>query len=305
MHPRNKHLQGYNFKELISVCPDLQKFITTNTHNIETIDFSNPKAVKILNTALLMAYYQIKNWDIPENYLCPPIPGRADYIHYLADLLASSNNGTIPKGNNVQVLDIGTGANCIYPIVGNAEYGWSFTGSDINQTAIQNCNQIIRTNPQLKDSIHLKLQPETRSIFKNIITANDRFSLTICNPPFHNSAQEATETALRKITNLNPAIKKTDKAILNFGGQHTELWYQGGEQGFIKQMIFESSKYPMYCLWFTTLVSRKDHLYSLYKALEKVKCVEVKTINMAQGQKNSRFLAWTFQTEIQQKQWKF
>ncbi len=126
LHPRNQHRLGYNFEALITTCPELQNFVAINEHQIKTIDFSNPKAVKILNKALLIADYDIKNWDIPENYLCPPIPGRVDYIHYVADLLASNNNGIIPKGENVQILDIGIGANCIYPILGNTVYGWSF-----------------------------------------------------------------------------------------------------------------------------------------------------------------------------------
>ncbi|MCR6642571.1 MAG: RlmF-related methyltransferase [Sporocytophaga sp.] len=189
---------GYNFKELIAVCPELQNFVMINEHEIETIDFSNPQAVKALNKALLMACYNIKYWDIPESYLCPPIPGRVDYIHYIADLLASNNNGVIPQGKNVQVLDIGTGANCIYPILGNAVYDWSFVGTDIDETAIRNCEKIIKNNPQLMDAISLQQQPKSRFIFKNIITHEDRFSLTMCNPPFHNSAEDARKSAQRK-----------------------------------------------------------------------------------------------------------
>lgn len=313
LHPRNQHRLGYDFTALIAVSPELQNFVIVNEHHIvssdseqaQTIDFSNPKAVKALNKALLIAYYDIQNWDIPENYLCPPIPGRADYIHYIADLLASNNNGVIPEGENVQVLDIGIGANCIYPIIGNSVYGWSFVGTDIDEKAIQNCKKIIEGNPKLIDAISLQQQIESRFIFKNIITPEDRFSLTICNPPFHNSAEEAKKIAIRKINNLNPNTKKTDKPVLNFGGQNAELWCEGGELGFITQMIFESAKYPMQCLWFTTLVSRKENLSSFYKTLNKVNVVKFKTIDMAQGQKTSRILAWTFQTEAQQKNWKF
>jgi 23S rRNA (adenine1618-N6)-methyltransferase len=58
-------------------------------------------------------------------------------------------------------------------------------------------------------------------------------------------------------------------------------------------------------LWFTTLVSKKDNLKSIYKTLNKVSAVAVKTFEMAQGQKNSRIVAWTFLSETQQKNWKF
>ena len=308
LHPRNLHRLGYDFETLIAACPELQNFVAVNEHHIKTIDFSNPEAVKTLNKALLIAYYDIQNWDIPTNFLCPPIPGRVDYIHYVADLLASNNNGIIPEGENVQILDIGIGANCIYPLLGNAVYGWSFVGTDIDEKAIQNCKKIIEANPKLMDAISLQQQTESRFIFKNIITPEDRFSLTICNPPFHNSQEEATKSSLRKVNNLekNRSTTRSEaKPLLNFGGQNAELWCDGGELGFITQMIFESAKYPMQCLWFTTLVSKKENLSSLYKTLNKVNPVAVKTIDMAQGQKTSRILAWTFQSEAQQRNWKF
>ena len=307
LHPRNPHRFRYDFEQLITNCPELKDFVFTNEHNPEalgeTIDFSNPEAVKALNKALLISNYEIQNWDIPADYLCPPIPGRADYIHYIADLLATSNKGIIPEGETVVGLDIGIGANCIYPIIGNSAYGWGFVGTDIDEKALQNCKTIIGNNPKLIDAISLQSQVEPRFIFKNIILPEDKFAFTICNPPFHNSAEEATKSALRKVNTLTNT--KNTKPVLNFGGQNTELWCNGGEIGFITQMIYESVKYPMQCLWFTTLVSKKDNLKNIYKILNKVGAVEIKTIDMAQGQKISRIVAWTFLSESQQKNWKF
>lgn len=307
LHPRNQDRFGYNFEQLVQKSPELKEFLSINEHQIETIDFSNPDAVKALNKALLIDHYDIQDWDIPKNYLCPPIPGRADYIHYIADLLATSNNGIIPEGDIVQGLDVGVGANCIYPIIGNSAYSWSFVGTDIDENAIQNCKKIIASNPKLMDTISLQLQTEARFIFKNIITPEDRFAFTICNPPFHSSQEEATKSSLRKVNNLQSkdAAEKSTKPILNFGGHNSELWCDGGELAFITQMAYESAKYPLQCLWFTTLVSKKDNLSSIYKTLNKISAAEIKTIDMAQGQKTSRIVAWTFMSANQQKQWKF
>lgn len=307
LHPRNQDRFGYNFDELIKILPNLSPFVQTNENQIKTIDFSNPDAVKALNKALLIDHFDIQDWDIPQDYLCPPIPGRADYIHYIADLIATSNNGIIPTGEAVQGLDIGVGANCIYPIIGNSIYGWSFVATDIDENAIQNCKKIIIANPKLIDAISLQLQTESRFLFKNIITPEDRFTFTICNPPFHSSQEEASKSALRKINNLQDKTfeNKIVKPILNFGGQNAELWYKGGELSFLTQMIYESAKYPLQCLWFTTLVSKKENLSTVYKTLDKVNAVEVKTIDMAQGQKTSRIVAWTFMTEAQKKNWVF
>lgn len=304
LHLRNLHRSRYDFELLISNCPELKTHVFINIHGIETIDFSNPDSVKVLNKSLLQTYYDIQNWDIPKNYLCPPIPGRADYIHYLADLLAEANNGNIPLGSYVLGLDIGTGANCIYPILGNGIYDWCFVGTDIDEIAIKNCAKIIEENPKLTEAISLQQQTESRFIFKNIITPEDRFTFTMCNPPFHASAEEANKTTTRKVANLNPKEKKITNPVLNFGGHNAELWCNGGEIGFITQMIYESAKYAMQCQWFTTLVSKRDNLSSIYKTLNKVNAASIKTIDMAQGQKTSRIVAWTFLSEAQQKSWK-
>ena len=303
LHPRNLHRFGYDFQKLILANPDLSNFVFVNEFQNETIDFSNPESVKCLNKSILKLDYNFQNWDIPENYLCPPIPGRADYIHHIADLLANTNNNTIPEGENVVGLDIGIGSNCIYPILGNSIYNWSFVGTDIDENAIQNCKKIIQENPKLIDFVSLQLQTESRFIFKNIILPEDKFAFTICNPPFHNSEIDATKSATRKVNNLQNI--RTKNPVLNFGGQNTELWCDGGEIGFITQMIYESSKYPMQVLWFTTLVSKKENLPNIYKILNKVSAVDIKTIDMAQGQKTSRIVAWTFLSGAQQKNWKF
>jgi 23S rRNA (adenine1618-N6)-methyltransferase len=303
LHPRNAHRLGYDFDKLIGFLPELKKFVHLNEHEITTIDFSNPEAVKALNKALLFSNYDLLFWDIPADYLCPPIPNRVDYIHYLADLLSDTNNNIIPESETVVGLDIGLGSNCIYPILGNAVYGWSFVGTDIDEKAIQNCKKIIEKNPKLIEVISLQLQVESRFIFKNIILSEDKFSFVICNPPFHNSKENAAKSNLRKVNNLQDSRIKN--SVLNFGGQNTELWCGGGEIGFITQMIYESAKYPMQVLWFTILVSKKENLTSIYRILSKVTPSKIKTIDMAQGQKTSRIVAWSFQTEKQMQDWKF
>ncbi len=301
LHPRNRHRSRYDFKQLISSCPELSNFVFTNKYNNETIDFADPAAVKTLNKALLKQFYGISNWDIPANYLCPPIPGRADYIHYIADLLGSSNNGIIPKGKSIICLDIGVGTNCVYPIIGNYEYGWSFIGSDIDAFAISSAKKIVEQNENLK-AIEFRKQNTSGKIFDGIINPNEVVDLTICNPPFHSSWAEVHESTVRKLKNLNPGKKV--KPVLNFGGQHAELWCKGGELEFVSNMIRESAQIPTTCFWFSSLVSKSANLHSIYYELSVAKAVEVKTIEMKQGNKISRIVAWTFLNDTQQKEWR-
>jgi len=145
MHPRNLHQGRYDFTLLCKALPALTEFVFKNQYGNLTIDFSQNRAVVALNQALLKQYYHVDFWQLPEGYLCPPIPGRADYIHGLADLLASQG-GDIPTGKKIKVLDIGVGANCIYPIIGSQSYGWSFVGCDIDPISIKVAGSIVKFN---------------------------------------------------------------------------------------------------------------------------------------------------------------
>jgi 23S rRNA (adenine1618-N6)-methyltransferase len=304
LHPRNRHQGRYDFPALIKASPELAAFVIINPYGNESIDFANPAAVKVFNRALLKQFYGIAHWDIPADYLCPPIPGRADYLHYLADLLASSNGGEIPRGAKVRALDVGVGANCIYPLLGHREYAWQFLGSDSAAEAITSAMAIVQANPGLSDAIALRQQTDATHIFQGLLNSAERFDLTLCNPPFHASAEEASSGSKRKWRNLGKLDPKRKLPVLNFGGQAAELWCTGGEAAFVSRLIKESAQVGQQVLWFSSLISKASNLPLVYAALKQVGALQVKTVEMAQGQKQSRFVAWTFQTPEQQKSWR-
>ena len=267
LHPRNQHREGYDFVRLVAHSPELEAFTISNPLGQTTIDFQDVWAVRMLNRALLKTYYSINFWDIPANYLCPPIPGRVDYIHYLADLLACSNNQEIPRGRNVKALDIGTGASLVYPLTGQSEYSWHFTGVDIDPAAIKSAQQICQFN---KLKITVRRQNIRENIFRGVIEPHDAFHITLCNPPFHASIEQANKGTQRKWRNLGKGHSKK----LNFGGQNAELWCPGGEIKFIASMVEQSMEFADQCLWFSSLVSKKDNLQPLYRILGKAKVAD-------------------------------
>ena len=294
LHPKNKNREQYKIEELLLVIPELKDHIKKNKLGEDSIHFSDPVAIKLLNKALLSHYYGIQKWEFPDTNLCPPIPGRADYIHYMSDLL--NNN------DNITCLDIGVGASCIYPILGVSEYNWSFIASEVNTEAITIAKKIIKDNPSLKGKVKFRIQKDENNIFKGIIKPKDKIDLSICNPPFHSSKKEALKGSMRKIRNLSG--ERSKKIQLNFSGVANELVYKGGEYQFIKNMIEESVFYSNNCLWFTTLVSKEKNLKNIYKLLEDIKAKEVKTLNIGTSNKKSRIVVWTFQTKEEQKNWK-
>jgi 23S rRNA (adenine1618-N6)-methyltransferase len=285
-------INNYDFDELIVSFPELSRFVFTNEYNNLTIDFFDPSAVIILNKALLKHHYGLNYWEIPPDYLCPPIPSRADYIATIADLLAEGNNGAVPVGSDVKILDIGVGANCIYPIIGCVNWGWSFIGTDIDPVAVESAAAIVRNNPVLTGKIEIRLQRDRESYFNGILKRGEKIAATICNPPFHSSKEQAAQVAHKKLSNLSKTRIKQER--LNFGGRSNELWCPGGEEHFVKGMVAQSRDFAQQCHWFTSLISKKESLKGIYSALKIAGANDVRTIPTGRGNKISRVVAWRF-----------
>tara|TARA_B110000285_G_scaffold143353_1_gene160178 strand:+ start:9428 stop:10390 length:963 start_codon:yes stop_codon:yes gene_type:complete len=302
LHPRNKNRERYDLSALINATPELKKHVSPNKFGDDSVDFSSPLAVKLLNRALLSHYYGLENWEFPDENLCPPIPGRADYIHYIADLLCENNFGTIPAGDKITCLDVGLGVSCIYPIIGVTEYQWNFIGSDINPLSIESAQNIVNSNSSLKGKVECRLQKNPKNIFQGILGKAEKVDLTICNPPFHSSIEEAQKGTQRKTKNLSG--KKVNPAELNLAGISKELVYDGGEYRFIQNMIRESKVISKNCYWFSTLVSKQSNLKGIYQLLERAEALQIKMIPLGTGNKSSRIVAWTFLSRKERKEWK-
>jgi 23S rRNA (adenine1618-N6)-methyltransferase len=301
LHPRNKNRERYDLDAIMIAIPELKNYLIPNKSGLMSIDFSNPKAVKLLNKGLLDYYYEIKNWDFPDENLCPPIPGRADYIHNMADLIAENNFGRMPTGDKITCLDVGVGASCIYPIIGVTEYGWRFIGSDIDPKSITAAQEIVNANSTLQGKIECRLQKSPTAIFRGIVNQDEKIDVMICNPPFHASMEEARNGTQRKVKNLSG--KSVSSPELNFAGNTNELVCKGGEFQFIQNIIKESQSFSENFYWFSTLVSKESNLKGTYKLLEKAGANLINIIPMGTGNKSTRIIAWTFLTKEAQKEW--
>lgn len=279
MHPNNPFQERYDFKKLVTLLPELNQYTMLSPGGWPTIDFGNQDAVKALNKALLKQHYGL-DWNLPKDNLCPPVPGRIDYLLHVADLIDK---------DQAHLLDIGTGANLIYPILATQQLQWTAVASEVNPDSLEHAQQLINRNPKL-EGIALRKQQFKRHILKHIITPEDRFDVVVCNPPFYKNRSEAEKHNSRKRRNLGLSGEKN----LNFGGLSNELWYKGGEEAFIKAYAAESANFKTQVSWFTSLVSNKEHLKNIKRAINKTQPEEVRIIEMDQGHKKSRFIAWTY-----------
>jgi 23S rRNA (adenine1618-N6)-methyltransferase len=291
LHPRNRHARRHDFDRLTAAGPELRAHLRRAPHGGLTVDFADPAAVRALNRALLADAYGIRGWDLPPGYLCPPVPGRADYLHHAADLLAGESGGRVPRGPGVRVLDVGTGASAIYALIGHREYGWSFVGTDVDEAALASAARILAANPGLAEAIVLRRQADPQAAFAGVVHPGERFDLVVCNPPFHASARAAAAAAREKWRKLGRGAAGGSR---NFGGTAAELWCEGGELGFLRRMAAQSAAFAGQVRWFSSLVSSAESLLAIQRALRRAGARQVRTVPMAQGQKRSRFLAWSF-----------
>ena len=152
---------------------------------------------------------------------------------------------------------------------------------------------ILRANPPLDAHVELRQQAQRGRIFAGLLRGDERFELSLCNPPFHASAEDARRGSERKWRGLGKSASPRSVA-LNFGGQAHELWCTGGEASFVRRMANESQDIAQRVLWFSSLISNSATLDELRKQLARLGARQVHVVPMAQGNKQSRFVAWSF-----------
>ena len=312
LHARNRHVGGYDIQRLADGFPLLREYVLPGRGDRSlTIDFANPSAVEALNAALLTVDYGVRAFALPCGYLCPAVPGRADYLHVIADLLAADNVGSVPRGREIRGLDIGVGASCIYPLIGHAEYGWSFLASDIDDQSLVSAAAIAQANDA---PVALRRQPNAERVLEGVLRPREEgaVAFTLCNPPFYASAEEEAAAAARKWKGLRrsaPGGPSTESvtSARSFGGRPLELWCPGGERLFVARHIRESARLRLGSLWFTSLVSSERSMRPLRAELARVQPRRVEELSVSTGNKAMRVLAWSFHDDAQRQQrlWEF
>ena len=292
MHPRNRFAAAYDLDALQRVEPGLAAYRTTTPAGAPTLDFASAEAVRLLNKALLSSAYGIEFWDLPPGSLCPAVPGRLEYVHLLADLLAEHPPRAAGDDGPAYGLDLGTGASLIYPVLAVREYGWRMVGTDIDDEALRCAGAVASFNPALRGRIELRRQRQPGRLFAGVVTAGEYFDFSMCNPPFFASAAAAEADARRKARKLHGA--DADVATRNFGGRPTELWTSGGEPAFLKRMIAGSARYHAQVGWFTTLVSKRAYLRDAHRQLARTKARDIHVRTFATGHKQHQVIAWRY-----------
>ncbi|KAH0468910.1 hypothetical protein IEQ34_002142 [Dendrobium chrysotoxum] len=316
IHPRNRYAEKPpDFAQLASLYPSFEPFVFFSRSGRPTIDWKDFNATRELTRVLLLHDHAV-NWWIPDGQLCPTVPNRSNYIHWINDLLSSELiPATHGSDHSVKGFDIGTGANCIYPLLGASLLGWSFVGSEV---ALEWATKNVESNPHLLELIKIRnandpfsfggftssrrdianesnpdlcveentqplcqdlKEPSTLEppVLVGVVKDGECFDFCMCNPPFFESFEEAS---------LNPRT--------SCGGTPEEMVYPGGEKAFITHIIEDSVVLKRSFRWFSTMVGKKANLKFLISKLREVRVSVVKTTEFVQGQTARWGLAWSF-----------
>ena len=113
-----------------------------------TINFKNQRSLIKLTQATLKHIFGVKYWECPVQNLCPRVPNRLNYILWINQYVLEKTS----RSPEIRVLDIGTGATLIYPLLGHKMFKWKFLATESNADSYQNACKIINSN-DLADSI--------------------------------------------------------------------------------------------------------------------------------------------------------
>ncbi|KAK6159572.1 hypothetical protein DH2020_006886 [Rehmannia glutinosa] len=322
IHPRNKYADNTpDFGLLSSLYPSFEPYVFYSRDGRPKIDWTDFNATREL-TRVLLLHDNGLNWWIPDGQLCPTVPNRSNYIHWIEDLLASDIiPATRADGDVTKGFDIGTGANCIYPLLGASILGWKFVGSDITDIAIEWANRNVNSNPHISDLIEIRRVDAEGTMYNVEELHNEgRFDSNSTNARDDGRASTVPEPHLGVKKSYNgppillgvvkdgesfdfcmcnpPFFETMEEAGLNpktaCGGTPEEMVCCGGEHAFITRIIEDSAKLKHTFRWYTSMVGRKFNLNILVSELWNVGATVVKTTEFVQGRTSRWGLAWSF-----------
>ncbi|KAL5039972.1 hypothetical protein RTP6_007059 [Batrachochytrium dendrobatidis] len=282
MHARNPFCDQFDFVALAETHPRLNRYLRkTRTGSI--IEFGDPKAVRELTCALLFKYFGLR-LEIPLDSLCPPVPNRLDYILHIEDLLSESNPSL---DATVRGIDIGTGASCIYPLLGcSRNPKWSFLALEIDERSIDFATQNVNRN-SLQNCITV-VKGSTQNPIISLPNDNQMYDFCMCNPPFYSDEEEMR---------VSRSIKQQAPLSLCMGSQN-EMLQPGGEVAFVTSLIEESQILGCRITWYTSLVGFRENAQRLEALLHQKQIPVVRRAVYKQGRTSRSILTWSFRKEF-------
>ncbi|KAF7127918.1 hypothetical protein RHSIM_Rhsim11G0190600 [Rhododendron simsii] len=333
IHPRNKYSDNPpDFAQLASLYPSFEPFVFYSRDGRPRIDWTDFNATRELTRVLLLHDHSL-NWYSFHLLLKSYVEYREMFLFW--KYVWFSSNGPLPycDGEVVRGFDIGTGANCIYPLLGASLLGWSFVGSDVTDVALEWAERNVKNNPHISGLIEIRKVESGKMTSYGEESCEGQLVDSGSNTLTHEiEARNPEPDILRPLelhSNVNksyhgppvlygvvrdgeefdfcmcnpPFFESMEEAGLNpktsCGGTLEEMVCPGGEEAFISRIIQDSFELMQSIRWYTSMVGRKSNMKILMSKLREVGVTIVKTTEFVQGQTCRWGLAWSFMPPAQ------
>ncbi|KAL6078541.1 hypothetical protein STEG23_011110 [Scotinomys teguina] len=287
MHVRNRYKdKPPDFAYLASKYPDFKQHIQINLNGRVSLNFKDPEAVRALTCTLLREDFGL-SIDIPLERLIPTVPLRLNYIHWVEDLIGhqDSDKGTLRRG-----IDIGTGASCIYPLLGATLNGWYFLATEVDDMCFNYAKKNVEQN-NLSDLIKVVKVPQKTLLMDALKEESEIvYDFCMCNPPFFANQLEAQGVNSRN-------SRRPPPSSINTGGI-TEIMAEGGELEFVKRIIHDSLQLKKRLRWYSCMLGKKCSLAPLKEELRVQGVPKVTFTEFCQGRTMRWALAWSFYDDV-------
>ncbi|KAF8814968.1 S-adenosyl-L-methionine dependent methyltransferase [Phlegmacium glaucopus] len=202
---------------------------------------------------------------IPENRLCPPV--RLNYILWIQDIVHAHDYVFGNPRRRVRGIDLGTGSTAIYPFLGcKLEPEWEFVATvELDNISYDCANENVSRN-NMQSRIRLAKATGEGSIFFTLErNPKSNFEFTMCNPPFYTSSEEVVQsTTSEKDLAPNAVCPGADIEM---------IFVDGGEEGFVGQMVEESERFQTRCKWYTSMLGKMSSVTTIVENLRKCSIV--------------------------------
>ncbi|XP_028429029.1 RNA N(6)-adenosine-methyltransferase mettl16 [Perca flavescens] len=283
MHPRNRYKdKPPDFAYLASKYPDFQQHVHTSLAGRPVVNFKEPEAVRALTCTLLKEDFGL-TIEIPLERLIPTVPLRLNYIHWVEDLIDGQKQ---PRRG----IDIGTGASCIYPLLGATMNSWYFLATEVDNICFDYATKNVEQN-NLSDLIKVVKVPQKTLLMDALKEETEIvYDFCMCNPPFFANQLEAKGVNSRNSRRAPPSS-------VNTGGV-TEIMAEGGELEFVKRIIHDSLQLKKRLRWYSCMLGKKCSLAPLKEELRKQGVPKVTHTEFCQGRTMRWALAWSFYDDV-------
>ncbi|XP_077202027.1 RNA N(6)-adenosine-methyltransferase METTL16 [Paroedura picta] len=288
MHARNRYKdKPPDFAYLAAKYPDFQRHVQVGLAGRVSLNFKDPEAVRALTCTLLKEDFGLQI-DIPLERLIPTVPLRLNYIHWVEDLMAMQDPAG--KASVVWGIDIGTGASCIYPLLGATLNGWHFIATEVDDVCFSYAKKNVEQN-NLSDLIKVVKVPQKTLLLDALEQESEViYDFCMCNPPFFANQLEA-----KGVNSRNP--RRPPPSSVNTGGI-TEIMAEGGELEFVKRIIHDSLQLKKRLRWYSCMLGKKCSLAPLKEELQIHGVPKVTHTEFCQGRTMRWALAWSFYENV-------